>query len=111
MRAVIKVLVTGSEGFVGQTFIKSADDKYFIFGLTLNPNPPTNDSLQNLKYIEGNILNQALIKNVLADIKPDVILHLAAIALTTTTNISEIMEVNFGGTQALYQALLEVQEK
>ncbi len=111
MRAVIKVLITGSEGFVGQTFIKAANDKYFIFGLTLSDKFPPTDNLENLRYIEGNILNRALIKNILSDFKPDVILHLAAIALTTKNDMEEVMEVNFNGTLNLYLSLLEVQQK
>jgi GDP-4-dehydro-6-deoxy-D-mannose reductase len=108
---MIKVLVTGSEGFVGQTFIKSSNDKYFIYGLTLGDKSPDTQGFQNLRYIEGNILNRALIKNILSDFKPDVILHLAAIALTTKTSIEEVMEINFNGTLSLFLSILEVQEK
>lgn len=111
MIAMIKVLVTGSEGFVGQTFIKISNDKYFIFGLTLTDKAPQHERLENLRYIEGNILNRALIKNILSDFKPDVILHLAAIALSTKTDIEEVMEINFSGTLNLFVSLLEVQEK
>lgn len=105
---MIKVFVTGSEGFVGQTFIKKAKKNFSIFGLTLKEN---HQASENVKYLECNILNRPLLKEFFEQFKPDVILHLAAISTSTADNLADVFDVNVNGTLSLYLAILDVQKK
>ena len=104
-----KILITGCSGFIGSnlTSILVETNKYEIIGLDIKPFP--NDYKYNSKIkfynedINNNILNSINIE------KPDIVIHLAALAGVGNScyNPCEYINVNIKGTTNLIQQCLE----
>lgn len=103
-----KVLITGSEGFVGQHLVKQLMGKYHIVGLSrtdvLEPG-------ENIEYINGDILDKNRIYELLHQYKPDAIVHLAAIAQTWKIDPEQVFNINFFGTLNLYENILKLKSE
>ena len=102
----MKVLVTGSSGFIGQhlcrTLLGAGND---IYGLDLVP--PQNSSRQ-LRFYKCDLLDKDEVENVVRSCEPDVVAHLAARTdLAEKTNI-EGYKVNSLGTLHLIEAMAGV---
>lgn len=103
-----KVLVTGAGGFVGLHLIDLLKKDYRIIGLT---HPDKIPESENLKVIEGNILDKNLIEDIINNEKPDSIIHLAAKTSTWQSDPADAFKVNLFGTLHIYQAVSALREK
>lgn len=81
----MKVLLTGSTSFLGTKFIEMYEDKFEIFGISLSSktNPVDIRDIEKLKEIS-------------IQLKPDVIVHLAAIV---DNDANKVREPNIQGTK------------
>ena len=103
------VLITGVNGFVGSHLAElMVDEGYQVCGLAL-----TRD-LSNLSRIEsrisisqGDIRDSKIVENILAEVKPDYLYHLAGSAFVpdADANPRSVYEVNFLGTLNLLEAV------
>lgn len=99
------VLITGINGFTGKYLTDFLISKnYKVFGISNQKNQ--NDS--SVFYCD--ILDLEQLKNIINKVKPNYIIHLAAISFVQHVNISEIYNVNVIGTQNLLNACLNVKE-
>lgn len=97
-----KILITGSEGFVGQHLWKElTDNGYEVFGTDLATKK------DNSKYFSGDITKTEEIKNIIVSLKPDAIIHLAAWSNpgTSFANPQKTFEINTIGTINLFEAV------
>lgn len=101
---MLKVLITGASGFVGQHLIAQLKGKANIYGLT---NSFTPSPSKNTIYINCDIKNKTSLSDIIRLKKPDVIIHLAAIAQTWNKNDNDFLDINFKGTLNLYSAVFE----
>lgn len=99
-----KVLVTGSEGFVGQHLVSLLKKDYQIIGLSRNTKIP---SEENVDYVLGDILNPDQMYDLLKTHQPDAIIHLAGIAKTWGIDPKELFNINLFGTLNIYEAVLK----
>ncbi|WP_419213237.1 GDP-mannose 4,6-dehydratase [Maribacter sp. X9] len=96
------VLITGINGFTG--FHLEYEMKrlgYFVFGTTFSEPFQKN-------HFQCDVLDKAQVKKVLSDIKPDYIIHLAAISFVASENTSSIYDTNVIGTLNLLEGLDEL---
>ena len=100
--ALKKVLVTGSEGFVGQHLVHLLKKDYSVIGLSRNTNLPNEE---NLTYVLGDILDSDQMFNLLKENLPGAIIHLAGIAKTWGTDSKELFNINLFGTLNIYEAI------
>ena len=94
-----RVLITGFKGFTGQymsTVLASAG--YEVFGLGNSGSPQGN-------YFVANLLDQSELNSVIKYIKPDYVVHLAAIAFVGHGTPNDFYNVNLIGTRNLLEAL------
>ena len=83
-----KILITGAQGFTGKHLVKSLNKKKFkIFSL------------------KSNLLNTIDLNNEINSIKPNYVIHLAAISFVANKNISQLYRVNVQGTLNLLDGL------
>lgn len=101
----MKILITGANGFVGQHLIELLKPDYQILGLIHNSNL---ENSENVTYLSGNILDQGFLEDTLKSFQPDFIVHLAAIAITSSPNPENIFKINLFGTLNLYQAISQL---
>lgn len=79
-----KILITGFSGFVSRHFIEylyNENFDYEILGVDINPPKISLESYQdrlNVKFKELNLLEKGELNAVIADFRPDYILHLAS---------------------------------
>lgn len=103
-----KVFITGINGFVGHHLVDCLISDYSITGLTVDE-PTTAD--KNIKYFFGDITDRKIVRDSIAKIKPEYIIHLAAIATSWTQDITALFDVNLFGTINVYESVLEIQSQ
>lgn len=95
-----RVLITGSEGFTG----KYVCDEFRragweVWGAGLQPKP------DDAQYLQIDLLNPDTLKPIADKIKPDVVIHLAAIAFVAEKDPNIFYQVNLVGTRHLLEVL------
>lgn len=94
-----RALITGINGFTGRYVAAELSAAgYRVFGL--GSLPSTQDD-----YLQVNLLNADELTDAIAQVKPDVVVHLAAIAFVGHGDTSAFYSVNVVGTRNLLQAL------
>lgn len=100
----MKVLVTGINGFVGQHLLRELKSRNIeVHGIDTES--------RSAGVMAVNILNQNLLDDVLKEISPDYIIHLAAIANVDHSNVSLIYNINCNGTLNLLIACSKLNTK
>lgn len=67
-----KILITGSQGYLGKNLTSYFNNKYDVFGIDII-------NLKQKKYYQTDITNKKELIKIIDKIKPDVIIHLAAL--------------------------------
>lgn len=97
-----KVLITGINGFTGVHLESQLNLLgYSVYGTTFSKSIHDN-------HFQCDILDKKKIKEILVSIKPNYIVHLAAISYVATENVSSIYETNIVGTLNLLECLDEL---
>lgn len=98
-----KVLITGINGFTGK-YLNSylTENGFLVFGVSND----SKNSVQNT--YDCDILNKESLTYVFNQIKPNYIIHLAAISFVGHPNIAQMYEVNVVGTQNILDVCLEL---
>ncbi len=112
----MRTFITGVAGFAGshlaELLLKEGEE---VFGLVRDKKNCENlrnqdDSIfENLDLFEGNILDFDRLCNIISEVKPDEIYHLAAISNVpySLAKPDLTFEVNFEGTRKLFDAVLK----
>lgn len=106
-----KIFVTGGAGFIGTKLCeKLSDDNEILIYDNLKRNSIKNTELlnrKNIKLVQGDILDYLLLKKVVDDFKPNIVIHLAAVAGIDTVIKSPVntMKVNMIGTYNVLEAI------
>jgi nucleoside-diphosphate-sugar epimerase len=105
-----KILITGSEGFIGKHFCDQFKSKYIFYKLD-NFSRHLNKNKNNNEVIKGSVFNKKLLKKILK--KVDIIIHMAAINGTINfyKRPKEVFETSFRGILNLYDAIKETKFK
>lgn len=79
MMVTNKVLITGSNGFLGQKLIDllSKNLNYEVFAISMNKND--NPNVANYHFQQLDLMNSDLLNNYLSEVRPNYIIHTAAI--------------------------------
>ncbi|MAY73003.1 MAG: GDP-mannose 4,6 dehydratase [Halomonas sp.] len=94
-----RVLVTGSEGFTGRYLVAELESAgYEVLGLGSH----TSDAPG---YVQVDLTDAEALKNALASVQPDVVVHLAALAFVGHGDPNAFYRVNLMGTRNLLEAL------
>lgn len=97
-----KVLITGITGFTGYHLEQEMLlQGYEVFGTSF-------DKSSCERHFQCNILNKQEVNKVLGVVRPNYIIHLAAISFVATENINSIYETNILGTLHILEALEEL---
>lgn len=106
-----KILLTGGAGFIGTKIcgLLSNNNEILIYD-SLNRNSIKNTNLldqDNVKLIQGDILDFNNVKSVVDKFRPNIVIHLAAVAGIDTVIKSPVttMKVNMIGTYNLLEAI------
>lgn len=106
-----RILLTGGAGFIGTKLcgVLSKNNEILIYD-SLNRNSIKNTNLldkDNVKLIQGDILDLNHMKAVVDEFKPNIVIHLAAVAGIDTVIKSPVntMKVNMIGTYNILEAV------
>lgn len=98
-----RILITGITGFTGRYVARRFIDLgYEIYGFS-HVNNRKMDGVQHIYAVSLN--NYDKLKQVIDQIKPHYVVHLAAISFVAHADISELYETNVMGTRNLLEAL------
>lgn len=98
-----RVLITGANGFTGRWLAKHLTDAgYIVYGLVQG-------ATRNPSEIEVDLRDPSILRTALETVRPDFIVHLAAITFVPHSDISEIYRINLIGTLHLLDAIIETQ--
>jgi nucleoside-diphosphate-sugar epimerase len=96
-----RVLITGASGFTGQHLLRHLSHHgYDTYGLSRNA---TGEKQHN-----GNLTSPAALQQAIDKVKPDYIVHLAAITFVPHGDVAGIYQINLLGTLNLLEAVLAV---
>ena len=94
-----RVLVTGSEGFTGRYLVAELESAgYEVVGLGSHAS-------ESPGYVQADLTDAEALKNALASVQPDVVVHLAALAFVGHGDPNAFYRVNLMGTRNLLDAL------
>lgn len=94
-----RVLVTGIQGFTGQYMAAELTAHgYEVFGLGSQPSSAVN-------YRQVDLLDADAMRRAMAEIQPEVVIHLAALAFVGHGDANAFYQVNLIGTRNLLEAL------
>jgi dTDP-glucose 4,6-dehydratase len=107
-----RIFLTGGAGFIGSTLTRDLieDNEIVIYdNFSRDSLKYKNIKSKNLKIIEGDVLDAAKLSGACESFKPQIVVHLAAIAGIDTVILNPIntLEVNIIGTFNLMKALLK----
>ena len=109
--SLVKVLVLGGTGMVGSHFMKSyADDGAEVYGIARASASSRMEAVQDKRIIRCDILERDALFKVFKDIKPDIIIHMAAQAFNGDSwNLEYVTHMtNYMGTLNVLYAAREV---
>lgn len=111
-----RILLTGGAGFIGSTLAQKyiEDNEILIYdNFSRDSLRYKNIKKKNLTIVKNDVLNSEVLKKVCEDFKPQIVIHLAAIAGIDTVIINPVktLEVNINGTLNLLKALEKYSEK
>jgi CDP-glucose 4,6-dehydratase len=103
------ILVTGGAGFIGSHLAKklSENNRVVILQRDIIPNEWLLEALDKTIIVHGDILDQALLRRIIADYQIDQIYHLASQAVVSAANKDpySTFNVNVMGTVSLLEAV------
>ena len=98
-----RVLLTGRNGFTGKYVAAELTAAGFdVIGLS------DKEESDNHNSITTNLLDREAVRAAIASVKPNVVLHLAAISFVGHGDVDEIYRVNVVGTRNLLEALSDL---
>lgn len=102
----MRALITGIEGFTGRYVAAELEQAgYEVFGTCALGRAPAAEAQG--RYFEADLLDAPALEAALATIRPDVVVHLAAIAFVGHGDASAFYRTNVLGTRNLLAALVE----
>ena len=111
-----RILLTGGAGFIGSTLVSKLykDNEILIYdNFSRDSLKYKNINSKNLTIVEGNVLDAEKLKKAAEDFKPQIAVHLAAIAGIDTVIKSPVntLEVNIMGTFNFLRGLQKHSDK
>lgn len=100
-----RVLITGASGFIGQFVLKEIVKHEDIDFFAIDTRKISDVSVEKQESVS--LLDKEKLMGIIKKYQPNVIIHLAAIALVTHDNVGEIYNVNVQGTENLLEAAQE----
>ena len=100
-----RVLITGASGFIGQFVLKEIVKHEDIDFFAIDTRKISDVSVEKQESVS--LLDKEKLMGIIKKYQPNVIIHLAAIALVTHDNVGEIYNVNVQGTENLLEAIQE----
>jgi nucleoside-diphosphate-sugar epimerase len=101
-----RALIMGLRGFTGQYMARElAAAGYRVYG-TVQPGAETGPDA-----FAADLLDRAALAAVVEEVRPDVVVHLAAIAFVAHDNAEQMYRVNVAGTRNLLEALAQAAHK
>ncbi len=95
------VLITGINGFTGIHLERYLKGRGFdVFGTVI-------DAPKEKKHLQCDISRKDQVDTVMEAVKPDYVIHIAAISFAAESNASLIYDVNVIGTENILQSLLD----
>lgn len=99
-----RVLVTGSEGFTGKYLTAELNNfGYEVFGVGRGSSTSKN-------YTQVDLLDLESLSSSISKIRPDIVIHLAAVAFVGHGDVNDFYRINLIGTRNLLDAISELEK-
>ncbi len=100
-----KVLITGATGFTGRYLVSTlAAAGYEVHGTAHGAGDGVVEGIRQIHPVD--LTDPSAVAQVVADVSPDKVVHLAAIAFVAHSDVAEMYRTNIIGTRNLLEALV-----
>jgi nucleoside-diphosphate-sugar epimerase len=104
------ILLTGAAGFTGRHFIDLAlRSGYRCVAMFHTEGHKEQHKTANFTGIVADLTNKAQLKAKIAEVAPDMVVHLAAVSFVAHADVSDIYRTNLLGTINLLDSLIELE--
>lgn len=110
----IKVFLTGASGFVGRHLVKLlSQDDFVLYGTCFPEKPESCQDIGPIDWFHVDIRDDEKIADILKDVQPDWIFHLAAVSNVgySWKQRRETLETNVLGSFSVFDAVRKVSQK
>jgi len=108
-----KLFITGATGFIGSQLARRLCERYEVHALTRNDKFMANANIHDVKYHSGDLTDVARLREILAEIRPKIVVHLAAYTPVRFSYSSpyEYLTSNTLGTSKLVEVCLGLKHR
>ncbi len=100
-----KILITGSNGFIGTNFIQTLRDTQQNYeAILVDIVPPKIALNSNEKWFDASIMDEDKIENIFSEQKPDTVVHFAALTSTLPHFVASDYLINTEGSRIVFDA-------
>ncbi|MBT2187506.1 NAD-dependent epimerase/dehydratase family protein [Sphingobium nicotianae] len=104
-----RVLVTGAEGFTGRHLLPLLTERgWEVFALARSIPEADAQMMESASWHVADLTDAASLQDLVRDVAPEAVLHLAAISSPTHGDVEEFYRVNLMGSRNMLQALAEL---
>ena len=104
-----RVLVTGLSGFTGRYLQAELRQHGFeVWGLSSHASPATGDAPGAQRHLQADLADAAGVRHAVAQIRPQAVVHLAAVAFVAHGDAEAFYRTNLLGTRHLLAALADM---
>ena len=106
---MVRTLITGAAGFTGRFLAPLLSERgHEVHGIVHHPEASPIDGVRHVH--EADLADLAKLRSIVGEVRPEYVVHLAAIAFVAHSDVDQMYRSNVLGTRQLFEALAKLED-